>query len=72
MVRRFFEVHAHRAPAVVNDGMSEQQYVEMAYTENRRLFQIVPEKMFGSSMAKLKKLATNWTQQPGKSTQAEG
>lgn len=53
MVRRFFDAHAPKAPLVVNDGLSIEEYIAVSFTPNRRLFRIVPERMFGSNMRTL-------------------
>jgi len=53
LVKRFFELRGLHAWQVSSGRMTMDAYMRLAFTPNRRLFRILPEKFFSSDMRTL-------------------
>jgi hypothetical protein len=52
-LERFYRKHALGHYMVTSGRVTEDQYLELAFTPNRRLVHIVPEKIFSQDLRKL-------------------
>jgi hypothetical protein len=53
VIERWHRQKAPRATTVKSGAFTEEEFLERAWTPNRRLFQIVPEKFIGSDLRTL-------------------